>query len=188
MMSARLWLIGVISCVAAFLITMWLTDREHAPLTINEPSTVATHVFRGDAFNADANWNDIDSTTVLIGSYSIEGRGNNRFVWIGSSAKVTLWPKQRITGLRVAGFIPFSAHHEQNGLPTLSLDVRVNGTSVGKVEGSRDEGFDQSFNSAGIPSNEEGSYRVEFIPNDVVLAKADERRLSVILTKVELRY
>jgi predicted GH43/DUF377 family glycosyl hydrolase len=145
---------------------------------------------RRDAFDVDGDWNEDESTRVLKGSYGIERVDNRRFVWIGKSAMITLLPSRTPKDLRIVGYVPFTIHRERNGVATMSVDVAVNGQSVGQitVSSENDAVFDTRFDLSKVSSPNE-PLTVELKPSSILQpTSTDARTLSIILSQIKLNY
>ena len=144
-------------------------------------------------FDANDDWqaSRVASTSVLRGSYSIEGEAGRRYVWIAKEASITLVPKEVPHRIVVSYYYPLDARAKDDPqFRTIEVAVRVNGIEVAKRKIDQD-GLGEivaDIAKLAVPAGDDMEVELEadkaFDGSEHGLA--DVRKLSVILTKIYL--
>jgi len=72
----------------------------------------------------------IDSTTILKGSYSIDGEEGKKQVWVSKDSNITLFLKGD-SDINIKGFVPFSVHKQADkNIKDVKLTFLVNEKEV----------------------------------------------------------
>lgn len=134
----------------------------------------------------------IQSTSVLQGSYSIEGDSGDRYAWVKQNSKILL---KNVEGksIVVKGYVPITSHQKANHVAEFSIDFVVDGQSVQKLTVNEDKLFEQiiPFDSIRsiVKSNEcelEIKTNNQFVPASTGLG-SDTRDLSMMIKYIGLK-
>lgn len=133
----------------------------------------------------------IDSTSILKGSYAIEGEEGKKNVWVSKESNITL-KRSGNSGINVRGYVPLSAHKQvDKNINDITLTFLVNDQEVLSQTFNEDKSFDikidyskikdivgnEEFFKFGIKSSH------DFNPSKANISK-DQRDLAFILNYI----